>query len=62
MGKSCIIGAKMFLLEQNWLYFGKSGCIRNSGCIGAKVLYSGRSCCILAKVVVFEQSGCIPEK
>ena len=52
----------MFLLEQKWLYFGKSGCIRNSGCIAAKVLYSGRSCCILAKVVVFEQSGCIPEK
>ena len=25
-------------------------------------LYSGKSCCILAKVVVFGQSGFIPEK
>ena len=33
--------------------FGQRGIIR------ARWLYSGKSCCILSKVVVFGQSGCI---
>ena len=48
---------------QNWLYLGKSGCIRakvvvlqqigQSGCIRAKWLNLGKSGCYRAKVVLF---------
>ena len=36
--------------------FGQSGCIRESGCIGTKVVVIGQSGCIREKVVAFGQS------
>ena len=59
--------AKVVVLEQKWLYLGKSGCNRAEvvvyvqiGCMlvrwlysGKKCLYSGKRGCIRAKVVVF---------
>ena len=38
--------------------FGQSGCVRTKVVIfGQKWVYSGKSCCIQAKVVVFGKSG-----
>ena len=48
MGKSGCIRAKVVVLEQKWFYSGKVVVVRESGCIRAKMCYSG-------KVVVFEQ-------
>ena len=51
----------MVVFEQNWLYSGKNGCIRQSGCLGAKVVVIGQSGCVRGKflysgkVVVFGQ-------
>ena len=43
--------------------FGQSGCVRAKVVvIGQRWLYSGKNCCIRAKVVVFGQSGCICAK
>ena len=46
--------------------FGQSGCnraivgvFRQNWLYSAKLLYSGKSCCIRVKVVVFGQSGCL---
>ena len=55
IGQCCCIRAKVLVFVQNWLYLGKSVCIR------AKWLYSGKSGCVrvkvdvLRKVVVFGQ-------
>ena len=38
-----------------WFYSGKSGSIRQNGCIWAKLLYLGKSCSNWEKLVVFEQ-------
>ena len=69
-GKICCIRAKLVL-------FGQTGCtltkvfvfMTNSGCIRARLLYSGKVVVFCEKVVrfwvkmvVFEQSGCIPGK
>ena len=61
----------MVVFEQNWLYsdngvvFGQRVCIRAKevvfegvDVIGQKWLYSGNSCCIWAKMVVFGQNCC----
>ena len=51
----------MVIFEQKWMYSGKTGCTRQSGCIQAfvvvfgKVWYWGKSSCIRAKVVAFVQ-------
>ena len=59
----------MVVIEQKWLFSGKSSFIRPSGCIREKVIVFGQSGCIRAKLVVFGQkkfySGkncCIPVK
>ena len=58
----------MAAFGQKWLYSGKivvfvkklfSG---KSGCIRATMVVLGQSGCIRAKVVVFEQCGCIRAK
>ena len=61
----------MVVFVQEWLYLGKvvvfwkNDCIRAkrvvfgqfSGCIRAKLLYSGKNGCFRAKVVVFGQNS-----
>ena len=50
-----MFSAKVVIFGHKWLYSCKIGCSSGkSGCIGAKLLYSG-------KVVVFGQSSCIRE-
>ena len=53
LGKSGCYRANVIVSGQKWLYSGKSEFIRS------KWLKSGKSVCFGAKVVVFEQSGCI---
>ena len=50
------LSGKLVVFGQNWLYLGKSGCIR------AKVVVFRQGGFILAKVVIFLQSGCIQSK
>ena len=52
------IRAKVVVFGQKWFLSGKSGCIRDkSGCIRENWLYSVKTCCIRAKVIVFGQGG-----
>ena len=46
-GQNDCIRAKVVVLKQKWLYLGKEVVF------GKKLLYSGKSGCIRAKVVVF---------
>ena len=61
-----VIRAKVVVIGQKYLYSGKSGCSRQSGCIRAKVVVFGQKWLYSGKVVVFRQkwlysvkSGCI---
>ena len=54
--RMCFFSIKAVVFRQEWLYSGKSGCIR------AKVVAFGHCGCIWAKVVIFLQSGCIQAK
>ena len=55
----CFYSGNMAVIGQKWLssgklvYSSKSGCIRQSVCIRAKVTVFGKRGCIWAKVVVF---------
>ena len=60
---------KVVVLGQKWLYFCKSGYIREKVVPIGKVVVLGQTCCISAKVVVFGEklsysgkSGCIRVK
>ena len=54
IGKVVVFG-KNVSIWQKWLYSGKSGCIRKSGCICAKVVLFGQKGLYSGKVVVFGQ-------
>ena len=62
--------SKVVLIRQKRFSSGKNDCIRekevviwlNAEVIGQKLLYSCKSACFLAKVVVLGQSGCIRAK
>ena len=65
-GEVVVIRAKVVVIGQKYLYSGKSGCSRQSGCIRAKVVVFGQKWLYSGKVVVFRQkwlysvkSGCI---
>ena len=53
--KSGFVRAKVVLFGQMVLF-------RQSNCVRVKCLYSGKSCCNRAKVVVFVQIGCLRAK
>ena len=47
-----VIRAKMLVVGKNWLCSGQIDILSvQSGCIWARWLYLGKSCCIMAKVV-----------
>ena len=67
--ESSCIWEKVVVLGKKGLFSEKSDYNRasvtvfgQSGCIGAKWLYSGKSCCIRPKVVGFVQNCCIRAK
>ena len=50
--------SKFVVFCEKSLCSGKSGFVRESGCIRVKLLYLGKRCFIRAKMDVFGQSGC----
>ena len=44
-GKKGLYSGKVIVFGINWLYFGKSGCIRENGLYSLKWLNSGKSGC-----------------
>ena len=60
-GQSCCIRAKV-AISFKMIVFWQSGFTREKAAVfEQKLLYSGKCCCIWAKVVVFGQSGCTQE-
>ena len=45
----------MVVFGQRWLYSGKSGCIRESFCVRAKIVVLGQKWLYSGKVVVFRK-------
>ena len=55
----CVHSRKIVAFRQKWLYSGKMAVLGKNRCNRAKWLYSAKVGLMLAKVVVFGQSGCI---
>ena len=54
-----VVIGKVVLLEQKWLNYGKSGCIQAKLFYSGKsVFFSGKSGCIPAKWLYSDKSGC----
>ena len=63
LDKSSCIRAKVVVFGQKWFFHsGKSGCNRAKLLYLAKLVVFGQNGCIPEKVVVFGQSGCIRSK
>ena len=60
--KVVVLGKKGLFSEKSDYNLASVTVFGQSGCIGAKWLYSGKSCCIRPKVVGFVQNCCIRAK